>query len=100
MRALRFHGRKDLRVDNIPPPVPTDKQVLVQVEWCGLCGSDLHEYSHGPMYIPTAERPNALTGDSLPITMGHEFCGRIAEAPKGSKLKKRSANNGGPTTLL
>jgi threonine dehydrogenase-like Zn-dependent dehydrogenase len=37
------------------------------------------------MTIPTT--PHALTGDKLPVTMGHEFCGRIKQAPPGSRFQ-------------
>ena len=38
--------------------------------------------------MPTeAEGPHPLTGEVIPITMGHEFCGRVLEAPEGSHLK-------------
>jgi (R,R)-butanediol dehydrogenase/meso-butanediol dehydrogenase/diacetyl reductase len=47
MRAARFHGRLDIRVDEIPVPVPKENEVLIDVEWCGICGTDLHEYEHG-----------------------------------------------------
>jgi threonine dehydrogenase-like Zn-dependent dehydrogenase len=39
MRAVRFHGNQDLRVEEIPvAPVGPD-QVKIAPEWCGLCGS-------------------------------------------------------------
>jgi len=47
MRAARFHGREDLRIEEVPRPIPKDDEVLVDIEWCGICGSDLHEYEHG-----------------------------------------------------
>jgi threonine dehydrogenase-like Zn-dependent dehydrogenase len=39
------------------------------------------------MVIPRENNPHAFTGATLPITLGHEFCGRISQAPKGSDLK-------------
>jgi threonine dehydrogenase-like Zn-dependent dehydrogenase len=39
------------------------------------------------MVIPRENQPHPLTGATLPITLGHEFCGRISQAPKGSDLK-------------
>ncbi len=45
MRALTWHGRRDVRVDTVPDPVieqPDD--VVVQITSSGLCGSDLHLY--------------------------------------------------------
>jgi hypothetical protein len=49
MRAARFHAAKDIRVEEIPAPQPDeyDDKVLVEVKWCGICGSDLGEYLSG-----------------------------------------------------
>jgi (R,R)-butanediol dehydrogenase / meso-butanediol dehydrogenase / diacetyl reductase len=83
MKAARFHGRGDIRVDEIPEPAVRRGTVAVQVEWCGICGTDLHEYLEGPIFAPTPEAPHALTGESLPITLGHEFAGVVAEVGAG-----------------
>lgn len=47
MRAARFYGKKDIRLDDVPKPEPGPGQVLVGIEWAGICGSDLHEYIQG-----------------------------------------------------
>lgn len=47
MRAARFYGQKDIRIDDVPIPQVGPNQVLIEVEWCGICGSDLHEYVIG-----------------------------------------------------
>ena len=47
MKAARFHGAGDIRIEDIPIPILKPDHVLVDVEWCGLCGSDLHEYEMG-----------------------------------------------------
>jgi (R,R)-butanediol dehydrogenase / meso-butanediol dehydrogenase / diacetyl reductase len=47
MRAARYHGQRDLRVENVETPEIKSGQVLVEIEWCGICGSDLHEYLVG-----------------------------------------------------
>lgn len=52
MKALRWHGQKDLRLDTIEEPVATGGKVKIKVEWCGICGSDLHEYTAAPIFIP------------------------------------------------
>jgi len=83
MKAARYHGRGDIRVDDVPEPHVRPGTVLVEVEWCGICGSDLHEYLEGPIFVPTPEAPHGLTGESLPITLGHEFAGVVAEVGEG-----------------
>ena len=65
MRALRFHAAGDLRIENVlepGPPGPT--QVTVAPRWCGICGTDLHEYTSGPIVTPA--EPHPLTGAELP----------------------------------
>ena len=45
----------------------------------------------GAMVIPRKERPHPITKDHLPVTMGHEFCGRVSKAPEGSNLSPGQA---------
>lgn len=85
MKAARFHAHHDVRVENVSPPKPKDNEVLVAIEWCGICGSDLHEYVHGPLLIPPTDKPHPLTKSTLPVIMGHEFCGRVLEIPAECK---------------
>jgi len=82
MKALRWHGVKDLRLENIEEPRPVKGKVKIKVEWCGICGSDLHEYTAGPIFIP-AQDPHPLTGEKAPIVMGHEFSGQVVEVGEG-----------------
>jgi len=76
MKALRWHAAKDLRLSDLPEPSPGPGEVLVQVAYCGICGSDLHEYHDGPHSIPQAT-PHPLSGCRAPLTLGHEFCGQV-----------------------
>jgi (R,R)-butanediol dehydrogenase/meso-butanediol dehydrogenase/diacetyl reductase len=77
MRALRWHAAGDLRVEDVPEPGPPGPgQALVEVSFCGICGTDLGEYVGGPLMI--RERPHPLTQAAPPVTLGHEFSGRIA----------------------
>lgn len=76
MRALRWHGRGDLRLDDVPEPGPPGPgEALVEVAYSGICGTDLHEYLHGPNLIRAG--PHPLTGHAPPVTLGHEFSGRV-----------------------
>lgn len=62
MRAAVWHGRHDIRVEDVPLPAePPPGWVQIRVHWCGICGSDLHEYLAGPVFIPV-EAPHPLTG--------------------------------------
>lgn len=47
MRAARFYGNRDIRVEDVPVPEAGPGECVVEVEWCGICGSDLHEYAAG-----------------------------------------------------
>ncbi|PKY00376.1 GroES-like protein [Aspergillus campestris IBT 28561] len=84
MKAARFHVARDIRIEDEEIPLPTADQALVAVEWCGLCASDLHEYLHGPLAVPT--QPHPLSDEKLPVIMGHELARRILEAPRNSSL--------------
>lgn len=79
MKALRWHGPRDLRLTEIAEPVLRDGEVRVGVAYCGICGSDLHEYREGPCAIPVA-LAHPLSGRKAPLTLGHEFCGTVLES--------------------
>ncbi|EME67087.1 MULTISPECIES: 2,3-butanediol dehydrogenase [Rhodococcus] len=83
MKAARFHGPGDIRVEDIPEPATRPGTVKVEVEWCGICGTDLHEYLEGPIFAPPADTPHPITGETVPITLGHEFAGVVAEVGDG-----------------
>jgi len=83
MKAARIHGRGDIRIDEIAEPAVRPGTVKVEVEWCGICGSDLHEYTSGPIYVPPAGSPHPLTGEAMPLTLGHEFAGVVVEIGEG-----------------
>ena len=82
MRAARWHGRGDVRIDDVAIPTVGPDEVLLRVSWCGICGTDIEEYRDGPVVIPV-EHPNALTGQQAPITLGHEFTGEVVAVGPG-----------------
>ena len=92
MRALRYHGVKDLRVDNdIPEPKCASHQIKVQPAFVGICGTDLHEYS-SPTFIPQPGHPHPITNEVLPVGLGHEFSGTVVEV--GSDVQNKSVKVG------
>ncbi|KAI0329791.1 L-threonine 3-dehydrogenase [Cubamyces sp. BRFM 1775] len=80
MRAIRYYGPKDVRLDEVPEPIIGPSQIKIKIAWCGICGTDLHTF-HGevPAYVPTATKPHPITGETLPVILGHEFSGTIVE---------------------
>jgi L-idonate 5-dehydrogenase len=74
MRAVVVHGAGDLRVDERPDPTPGPGEVLIAMEWGGVCGSDLSYWRHG------ASGTAVL---SAPLVLGHEVAGRIAAVGDG-----------------
>lgn len=82
MQAIRFHGQHDLRLEEVPaPPAPGVGQVLVKPSYCGICGTDLHEYDYGPTW--TSENGNPYSGAALPQILGHEFSARVVAIGPG-----------------
>jgi L-iditol 2-dehydrogenase len=65
VRALRFHGPGDVRLEEVPDPEPGPGEVLVQVEVALTDGTDLKAYRRG----------HPVLFAELPSPFGHEFCG-------------------------
>lgn len=82
MLAARWHGRGDVRVERVPIPTAGPGELLLRVDWCGICGTDVEEYRDGPTVIPVGE-PNRITGQAAPIVLGHEFAGTVVEVGPG-----------------
>lgn len=64
MRKAVYHGIRDVRVEEVEEPEPGRNEAKIKVKYCGICGSDLHEYLHGPFPVSP---------------FGHEACGEIVE---------------------
>lgn len=71
MKALIWAGGSEVTVTDVPEPVPGPGQVLVEVGYTGLCGTDLH--------ICAGEHPRAEPG----LVIGHEIAGTLAEPGAG-----------------
>jgi len=79
MRALRYYGAEDMRLEHdVPEPVCDAHQVKIRPSFCGICGSDLHFYCI-PDALPFKDTPHPITGETWPVTLGHEFSGDIVE---------------------
>jgi 2-desacetyl-2-hydroxyethyl bacteriochlorophyllide A dehydrogenase len=65
MRAARLHGVRDLRVERLPRPEPDASELLVEIEACGVCPTDVRKYLIG------------LGDRGYPLNPGHEWVGRV-----------------------
>jgi threonine dehydrogenase-like Zn-dependent dehydrogenase len=77
MKALSWHGKKDIRCDTVPDPkIEHPRDAIIKVSSCAICGSDLHLYDG---FMPGME-----SGD----IMGHEFMGEVVEVGKENTALK------------
>lgn len=72
-----------MQIQDAPVPVPKEDEVLVRVEYVGICGSDIHGFEKGP-FIPSGN-PGQKIG------LGHECAGTVVDV--GSKVKKLKAGD-------
>jgi L-iditol 2-dehydrogenase len=76
MKAAVYLGKEQIEIQSVADPVLLDGEVLLKIEACCVCGTDLRTFRHGDKKI---EPPRIL---------GHEFCGRIVESrAQGSALR-------------
>lgn len=74
MKALVWRGTKDIRCESVPDPkIEQDRDAIIKVTSCAICGSDLHLFDH---FMPGME-----PGD----IMGHETMGEVVEVGPGAK---------------
>jgi threonine dehydrogenase-like Zn-dependent dehydrogenase len=84
MRAAVYHGQRELAVEEVPVPEVGERDVLLEVSHCGICGSDLHFVLEG------WGRPGSVEG--------HEFSGRVvAVGPDVARWQVGDELIGGPT---
>jgi threonine dehydrogenase-like Zn-dependent dehydrogenase len=71
----------ELRVDEVPEPVPAPGHVRLRVLRCGICGSDLHARTGADEWAEMAQRSgyDRFARSDQAIVYGHEFCGEVAE---------------------
>jgi (R,R)-butanediol dehydrogenase/meso-butanediol dehydrogenase/diacetyl reductase len=78
VKAVRYYGRKDIRVETVNEPKEMgSSQLLVKPLWTGICGTDLHEYIAGPIVTPAT--PHVFTAATLPQILGHEFSAEVID---------------------
>jgi threonine dehydrogenase-like Zn-dependent dehydrogenase len=89
MKALRWHGKKDIRCDTVPDPkIEHGRDAIIKVTTCAICGSDLHLFDG---FMPGME-----SGD----IMGHEFMGEVMEVGKDNTALKVGERVVVPFTII
>ena len=68
MKAAVYLGKEQVVVTDVADPVLGDGEVLLAIEACSICGTDLRTYRHGDSKIVP------------PRILGHEFCGTVVES--------------------
>lgn len=84
MKAMVYHGNRDLRLESVPDPIPSRGEALLKVDYCGICATDIEEYVYGPKF---------LDSEKIPIITGHEVTATVVESP-------RAADRLGPGTRV
>jgi threonine dehydrogenase-like Zn-dependent dehydrogenase len=86
MRAAALRSGRLVVRDDVPEPEPAFGQILVQVQACGICGSDLHFAEHGADMLALTEQVEGLPDFGAPpidlgrdVFMGHEFSAEVLE---------------------
>ena len=69
MKAAVFHGKENIRVEQIKARKPGAKEVMIEVKACGVCGTDMHIYAGAEGAAKTTP----------PTVLGHEFSGVVCE---------------------
>ena len=77
MKALMYRGvspegRGDFQLIDVPVPDCPPGSVELDVEWCGICGSDLHEFE-----------ADTMSTYATPVVIGHEFSGVVSRVGEG-----------------
>jgi len=76
MKAWRYYGKRDIRLEEVPLRKPAEDEVLIKVYSCGICQTDVDEFMAGPKFF-----------SPIPIIPGHEFGGEVVEV--GSEVSKK-----------
>lgn len=80
----------ELRVEDIPDPVPGKGQALLAVERCGICGSDLHIRHHCDPFKTLLDKVGfgkTMPASSDPVVFGHELCAEVIDYGPGCDRK-------------
>ena len=84
MQAVVCHAPYDYRLEELPVPKPNPGEVVIQVQACGICASDIKCYTGAPLFWGDERRQPYVDG---PVVAGHEFIGRVVSLGEGAAEK-------------
>lgn len=105
MKAAVLHGKENLRITELPVPVPKEDEILVKVAYCGICGTDVHLYEGDegsvklvPGTVPGHEISGTIekTGEKVVVDPNY-YCGTCEMCQKGKYNYCRNIFNTGVT---
>lgn len=79
MKSAVFYGKKDLRIEESAMPKVGERDVLIQVKACGVCGTDVHIF----------QGDKGAAEVTPPTILGHEFSGIVVETGKKATAWKK-----------
>ncbi|MGP5054975.1 alcohol dehydrogenase catalytic domain-containing protein [Brachybacterium paraconglomeratum] len=84
MKAAMYYGKEDIRIEDIAEPQIRPGTVKIAPAFNGICGSDLHLFHDGPIPpAPSSDEAHPISGETLPVVLGHEFSGTVEEVGEG-----------------
>ncbi|MBN2307339.1 MAG: alcohol dehydrogenase catalytic domain-containing protein [Candidatus Hydrogenedentes bacterium] len=81
MKAVVCHGVRDYRFEEAPVPAAGPGELVVKVQDCGICASDIKCYSGAPLFWGDEVRAPYVDG---PVIPGHEFVGEVVALGEGA----------------
>ena len=84
MRAIMCRAPWDYRLEEVPTPQAGPGEVVVKVNACGVCASDIKCYTGAPLFWGDEHRTPYV---EAPVIAGHEFIGEVVELGEGAGEK-------------
>ena len=81
MQVIRAHGPRDYRLEEIPVPTPGPGEVLIAVDACGICASDMKCFTGGELFWGSDGKSGYC---EPPAVAGHEFAGHVVALGEGA----------------
>ena len=81
MRAVRCYGPEDYRLEEVPVPRPGPGEVVIKLDACGICASDVKCFIGAPLFWGDEHRTPYV---QAPVTAGHELIGTVWALGEGA----------------